>query len=576
MRNTRCISYGIAVCVCALAALRCEKTYLPVESSGKINYLQGNTTADIVLQFLDRHSFAPLPDVRVAIVGGDSATSDKTGIVVFDSLPVGEYLITCHKPGFQSAVDNVSLSVDSNSNTVPIVNQSTTLMYMARTGAAIKGNVYYRKDKTLYPVDGAAIECLLTNPSLAFQTPIITATSAGGTYSIGDLPEYSTYTIRIMPFTAGSFIYKQVNAVSLSGQASGDTLRAQDIVMTQFTDGQFIVLDHNLATFTKTDSLKFEFSEAVDLETVGPDSMYVTMNNSSARILTNKIWQDRNTKLTIVPFDGNWNGAQVYTLVMRKIKSITGKPLDNTEFMAYSFSPTVTGQLGNVKNIRFRIGMSDTAKVDYNTSSITVVWSRLDNASMYQVYQKSSTDSAWTSLSFVSDTMASIATSGRFTFGNIVKVLVLGKNSTTVSPFETAPILTLRDTKGPYIYNSYTQSISGFNRTSYNGLDTVDVFVSSYIPEPMDTAKKPTIRVKEASYVSGLSMYGDSLYSIDPSRCYWTWTSPMSGVMHCIVDPLKNGSYDSLKIDFTGLTDWVGNKVDTTARGGYLNYYTSY
>jgi hypothetical protein len=570
--------YSFRTCALLFSAglfilLQCEKTYLPVDSSGKINYLQGNTTARIILQLLDRHTYDPLSGVAVTIIGGDSGTADSTGIVIFDSVKVGSYLVTCRKSGFESTINNFDLTIDSNSNTVPVVNQSTTILYMAKKGAAVKGNVYLEKDGKKTPVDGATIECQLTNTSLAFQKPLVVATSDAGSYSMSDLPEYSTYTIKILPFVSNSITYKQTSAVSVAGQAIGETLRAQDIVLTQFVDGNFIVLSHNLETFTKTDSLKFEFSEAVDTSTVGPDSIYVALSGTGNRILVDKIWQAGNTKLIIAPFDGKWSASQTYMLVFRKIKSATGKTLDNTNFSSYSFSSITTGALGNVKNLRCRVGINDTSKVDYGTSSITLLWSGLANAAGYDIYQKSSSDSSWLYYQTVADTVISISTSGKFSYGKYMNFIVLGKNSATVSPFESAMILTIRDQKKPTI--NMVSTASGFNHTAYNYIDTIRISVSSgYLPEPMDTTKKPTVKVKEASYLSGSTLYGDTLYAIDPNRCSWIWTSDRSGTLNIAIDPLKNGSYDSLKIDFSRVTDWAGNAADTTAGAGYLYYST--
>jgi hypothetical protein len=573
MRKYSFRTYALLMSVCLFILLQCEKTYLPVDSSGKINYLQGNTAARIILQLLDRHTFDPLPSVMVTIIGGDSGMTDSTGIVIFDSIRVGSYLVTCHKSGFESTINNFELTIDSNSNTVPVVNQSTNILYMAKKGVSVKGNVYYEKDGKKTPVDGATIECQLTNTSLAFQKPLVVATSDAGTYSLSDLPEYSTYLIKILPFVSNSITYKQTSAISVGGQAIGETQRAQDIVLTQFVDGNFIVLSHNLETFTKMDSLKFEFSEAVDTAALGPDSIYVTLGGASNRILVNKIWQAGNTKLIIAPFDGKWSASQVYTLVFRKFLSTTGKTLNNTEFSSYSFSSITTGALGNVKNLRCRVGLSDTSKVDYSTSSITLLWSGLANAASYDIYQKSSSDSSWLYYQSVSDTMVSISTSGKFSYGKYMNFLVVGKNSATISPFESAMILTIRDQKKPII--NMVSTYSGFNHTTYNYIDTIRISVSSgYLPEPMDTTKKPTVKVKEASYVSGSTLYGDTLYAIDANRCSWIWTSDRSGTMNVAIDPLKNGAYDSLKIDFSRVTDWAGNAADTSAGAGYLYYST--
>ena len=102
MLRYRCYTYALIIGVCVFLSLRCERTFLPVDSSEKIDYLQGNTKARVIIKLLDRHTFAPLSKAMVTIVGIDSVKSDSTGTAVFDSISIGSYLITCAKSGFES------------------------------------------------------------------------------------------------------------------------------------------------------------------------------------------------------------------------------------------------------------------------------------------------------------------------------------------------------------------------------------------------------------------------------------------------------------------------------------------
>jgi hypothetical protein len=52
------------------------------------------------------------------------------------------------------------------------------------------------------------------------------------------------------------------------------------------------------------------------------------------------------------------------------------------------------------------------------------------------------------------------------------------------------------------------------------------------------------------------------------------WTAQNSGRWSVIVDMGKDGSYDTLKVNFAGLTDFAGNKVDTTNGAGIVTYIT--
>jgi hypothetical protein len=120
----------------------------------------------------------------------------------------------------------------------------------------------------------------------------------------------------------------------------------------------------------------------------------------------------------------------------------------------------------------------------------------------------------------------------------------------------------------PTITNAITEvSISGFDNT----FGTVPQAI--YIPsvggtfnfsEPMDTTIKPVLDVIEGS--DPLSASGDPAYKVSKASSLWIWTGLNSGRMLVLVDEGKDGSNDTLKIDFTGLTDIAGNKFDTTKK----------
>lgn len=582
MRKYRLSMFALLLGVCVFFGLQCDRTILPVVDSSDqninsdetiesnetitshqtIDYLQGNTVTRVIIKILDNHSMAPISGAMITVVGIDSAMSDSTGTVFFDSMKTGSYMLVCARNGFESSMDNLSLSIDSNSNTVPVVNQSTDVVFLARNGAAIKGNLYYEDDGAFYPVSGATVECRSTNRSITFQRPLVTTTSDDGMYSFGGLPEYSNYSLMVIPFQEEAATYTQAAPVNLAGRGVGDTLRATDIILDKSIDGTFIILNNNLETFTREDSLMFEFSEAVDTDELGNDSIYITLSPGNSRILTKLIWKENNEKLFIIPFDGVWNALQVYTLSIRKISSVEGKPLDNTDFISYNFTPSTTGSLGDVDSVRFRVGASDTNKIDYNTSSITLLWSDLENALTYDIFQKSTSDSSWVFLLSSTNTTTNVTTTGKFSSGMQMQFIILGRNSSSVSSFETATVLTARDQKPPLISSSLIRT--GFDNSSSSSIDTVEITIP-LLPEPMDTTLAPVASIKEASYVIGSTQFGDTSYTIDPDNCFWTWSTTRTGVMSVVIDSLSNAAYDSLFIDFSSVTDVAGNKPDTTA-----------
>ncbi len=571
----RAYTYALLACVCFFLNLNCERTLLPVDSSKKIDYEQADTKARVILKVFDQHTMAPISGATVSIIGVDSSFTDTKGTVIFDSIKPGDYIITCSKAGFEEIYDQLSLTLDSNSNTVPIVNQSSNGYFMAKKGAAVRGNIYYGKDGKYYPANGVTIECKLNSPdNQLFQNPVKTTTSSNGFYIFTDLPEYTGYTITVRFFSDGTLSYSQNNSLSLNGKSVGDTIRAEDIILEKIPDGEFRVLSHNLETFTRSESIVLEFSEAVDTSKLSQDSIVVYIGTEENRILIQKQWQNGNKKLLITPYDGSWDPFDIYTLKIKKIVSIAGKRLNNTNFLARNFTPITAGALGNVMNLTALDAFRDTS-VDFNTSSIILNWSPLANALYYQIYQKRPSDSSWIFLETTNDTFTTLSTgNGSFESGKQLKYIVLGENSTNISPLNTATALTVKDQMPPRI-NS-TMILSGFDNTGNVTAKFININIPvSYLPEPLDTTIKPTLKVAEGSYLTLSSiMYGDSTYKVAEAYSRWTWLSQRSGVMEVLINEDKDGSYDTLSIDFTGLTDIAGNKADTTYGAGVITILT--
>ncbi len=576
MRKVRACTYALLACVCFFLNLTCERTILPVDSSKKIDYEQADTKAKVTLTVVDMHTKAPIPGAKVSITGIDSSLTDSKGTVIFDSIKPGDYIITCSKTGFEEIYGQLNLTLDPNSNTVPIVNQSSIRYLMAKKGAAVKGNIFYEKNDKLYPANGAIIECKLIGPDgQMFQNPLKTTTSTNGAFIFTNLPEHTKYKITVLTFSDGTLSYTYNTSDTCEGKAAGDTIRADDIVM-KYEPGVFLIVGHNLKTLTVSDPIELEFSEAVDTSKLSKDSSITVVKGIlSERILIQTQWQNSNKKLIIKPFDGTWSYQDTLNLYLKGFFSIAGKKLGNSNFIPRNIRPIKSGALGNVMNIKAFDATLDTT-VNHSTNLISLRWSPLANALNYQIYQKKPIDSSWIFLRTVIDTFTNInVENGILNSGKQIKYIVLGENSTTISPLNTATVLVVKDQMPPRINTTFQRS--GFDNTSSTAAKFVEIPVqTSYIPEPMDTTKKPVVKIVEGSYLDdqSLIMYGDTTYKVKENYFTWTWATPRSGTLGLVVDAGKDGSYDTLKIDFRGLTDLAGNKADTTGGAGYITILT--
>src|SRR5690554_4159002 len=99
--------YAVIISVFVLFNFNCEKVLLPVDSDDHIEYLQGNTNARVILKVLDNYTMSPIAGVKISIVGVDSSVCNSNGIVIFDSIKVGSYLVGCEKNGNENTFKNL-------------------------------------------------------------------------------------------------------------------------------------------------------------------------------------------------------------------------------------------------------------------------------------------------------------------------------------------------------------------------------------------------------------------------------------------------------------------------------------
>lgn len=556
--------------VVAVLALGCDSGN-PVTGTQRIEYAQGSSTTTVIVKVIDSNSGAPLDSVAVAISGGGSSQTESSGLTRFEELAVGQYMIELTRAGYEPVTTVVSVASDENSHEVPIARQTAAIYTMAKQGVSVSGKVYYQSEaQTKKAAASATVQLRLGGNQAIFTNPLrTTQTLPSGEFFFDNLPENTASSIEVLAYRAGGKSYRQTSTASVSSGKVGDTVFVSPIILTWSAENYFSILSHNLEDIKGDDSITITFSEAVDTAHMTFDSVYVTSGGDP--VLVDLSWADKNKTLRVSLYDGTWSTGASYRLYIGKLRSTNGTVLGGQGYSPmYSFGVRSEGILGDVENVRYRVGSSDTNKIDYDTRSVTLLWSALPNASHYEIYRKSVTDSSWRrAYSAVADTSKTISTTSAFYNGGTLQFIVLGVNSESRSPVSSATVLTLRDEQGPVFTSSYVTSFSGFDRSSYStaGKETKTV---SGIPEALDTSKSPSITVIEG----GRSYYGDSTYAVSPDDCVWAWTTQSRGALEVTIPAGEDGAYDTLVVDFSGLTDVAGNPVDTTGGGGVIKYHT--
>jgi hypothetical protein len=573
LKPVRLLLLATAALVCTPGCDNEDGANNPVSGTQIIEYSQGGTSGTVLVKVVDSRDFTPIAGVEVVIAGIDTAATDSAGFARFDSIAVGSYLIALVKEGYEALITPASVTTDENSNEVPIVMQTTLLFALSRQGVSVTGKVYYQDEDTKIAAGKATVELRLVSEETLFANPLrTTLTIPNGEYFFDDLPENTPYSIMVRPFQVGDRAYKQQVPLAISDKTAGDTVCAAPVVLTWSIEKIFTILSHNLNTLSAGDSLGITFSEPVDTSLLTPDSIYVMTGTTTRRLLVNLKWAKNMTVLQITPYQGTWSESETYRLYIRRLRSTEGSLLGGAGYvssMEFRIAGP-TGTLGTVKNVKFRIGSSDTLKIDYSTSSVTLYWTKLADAAWYEIYTRDDDDGIWSLLSGpVTDTLRSITTSGQFVNGDSACYMVLGANTLHRSDPGQATVLVLKDEKEPYVSFLSPLTFSGFNNASYTLEKTVTTQTPSF-PEPMDTTKVPTFEVVEAS----TSYYGDTLYAVSADMCEWQWISTTLGQIRVTIDARQNGTYDTLKVDCSSFTDIAGNAIKAAADSPVLKYST--
>lgn len=550
----------------------CETTYVPSGDSGQIEYIQGNTIGKVVLQLFDSHTLSMLDNVLVKIIGEDSVYTNSFGTAIFDSVRVGTYIVICTKSGYQSVISELVLGIDSNSNTVPVVQQSADILYLPRKGASISGTFLYQQNQSKYPAVGATVELSFNVKDIKFLEPIrVTTTTANGRYIFHNLPEYTDCKFTIKPFKVNGFAYKFNGSLPIVTEGVADTVQIQSLVLNPIANDNFIIMSHNLTTLKNTDSIAIRFSEPVNISQLNGDSIFI--NRGSMKILTTIKWLENNTLLTIKPYDALWLTNYTYYLTIKKLKSKNNKILNNGGFVNLRFQPGIIGQLGNVSDIKYIDQGTGDSIIDSKTTSVKFLWSKLSNAQKYEIYLKTATDSNWIFARNTAELFVTVTTKEFFIDNKTAQFLILGKNPGSISSFATATKLLLKDKKRPIIYDNNQSSYGFQNNTALP--KKVEISVPSYsFSEPMDTTQNPTIKIYEGANNENS---GDENYKVSPGDCIWTWQSNRTAIIEVTVAASKNAAYDKIQVDCRMLKDVAGNAVITTDlsnQKGFIVYNT--
>jgi hypothetical protein len=227
----------------------------------------------------------------------------------------------------------------------------------------------------------------------------------------------------------------------------------------------------------------------------------------------------------------------------------------------------------------------DTDIVDYSTERYTLHWTRVANATFYEIYQRRDAADAWKKIGMTGPetTYTVVCDPGADPKPIRRQHKIVPGNRGGSSPLADAPTLEVRDGISPSMFGIEDWSThvgeydnpngavflplfdSGFDNRNKDSDYVATLFmdfehISSIVPmEPLDTSVVPMVEIKESPGKNRFGETWDDHYK--PEFISFTWISATEAAIKVRVAAGKNGMYDRLTVSLDRVTDLSGNPL---------------
>ena len=361
----------------------------------------------------------------------------------------------------------------------------------------------------------------------------------------------------------GGLLYSGMQSEGTLGVSSNAVILPRMIYEVVQTAFGFVISSDNRSVAGKNDTLKFGFSEPVNVSLLRNGDLSVSKTEASTvSVAVDFVWDSLNKNLAIAPAFGEWESGQSYTIHIKLHSLLSSKIIDTTlVFLVKEFSDISKDFVRGIK--------LDNPAVNYNTYSVTLRWNEMKNAEAYEIYTKSSsrfetiyslTGEVTTKTNGKTDTAFFLQTYNLLINGDSVLVLIAARNgkgkSSFGEPFAIKDNVPPQFTEGPYINpdtaNYVINATTYFNGTVNESILPTDINFN----EPMDTSAVLSINIPTLTP--------------RPLKAELKWQSTTSlRISFGIGAGTLNEGKEILKIPVTvsGFKDIAGNKFTGTTVG---------
>ncbi|MDB5051060.1 MAG: hypothetical protein JWO30_4131 [Fibrobacteres bacterium] len=534
--------------------------------------------ASITFSVLDASTRQPLKGAEIVFIGGPTVISREDGTISVDSIGIGSHLVRTGLQGYETAEDEVQLSVYGVETVKPQATLKTILLH--KQGVSVSGKILIgpKSGKGALQVgNGVTVELRLNGNFVdAFRTA---QSSESGEFRFTGLPENVECSLSVQSLVKDGDTYGVSDQPRTPADlAVGVDYRLPTSILRFFPKGGLLVLSPSEIKLQLGKPLEILFSNSIDTADLPTDAVTLLSNNVSVAIRYS--WKDGNTILSLMPFQGDWPSLGALSIYLSGLKDTDGNLLQGPVNGKVAIDLTTEAPAGGlrpvdsiwVKSVYFSdpFFAVDTDVVDYSTPHYTLTWNKVEGAGEYEVYTRETPDALWllSGTAFRDTTFEySSPDDGRVYKPMTRQHMVVAMTQGGRGDISKAPVLSLKDGLGPTVgYGSTLAKVNqneSFDNTS--GTEPKTVLLKMTLRnqagnalEPLDVSRGPAFKVVEGGYIGGY-YYGN--YNYKPGIAKFTWTAGNTALIEVTIDPGKDGRGDTITLDLNGIQDLAGNPL---------------
>lgn len=381
------LKYAFSFVAVAAFLAACDSTVTNINDDAKA---EGTITIKVV----DNHSGAALSGVTVYSVVDDKAViADSLGLSVWKNQALGDHSYQISKDGYATVHALVNLA-EQGQGDIPRVGDVIQTVPMYKAGVQAKGIVLFTDDKG--KTNGASGVTVYANlPKEFVPCELTTKTSESGEYSFDKLPEGVEVMISVgqEQIKSKTYVGNDVKLVGGTSMRAGDIINVSSISLVK-SSAQIVKIDDNTSEIDTKSDITFTFATELEADSVTTSHWSVSKGSSNVLISTS-LSKDKRT-VSISPYTGKWTEDASYS-VRGTVYSVDGASSTVSSTFVVGGGSSSAGKPDNVS------GLMIAQDPDY-TYYARLSWDESDDATRYNIYQKTNVDNDFAYLTYTSST----------------------------------------------------------------------------------------------------------------------------------------------------------------------------